>query len=394
MSRMSLSVGAVGWCYAVGMAANTVPTPLYPLYQQRDGFDISAVTLVYATYAAGVLASLLLAGHVSDHLGRRPVLLASIAIQALSVAAFLLWPGVAGLVVARVLSGAAVGVLTPTASAYLADLYAHAGPDRAAQAGTAANFGGLAAGSLMAGTLAQWAPAPLVLPYVVYGALLVLALAGLRLVPETRTAAPGWRYRPQRPTLPDAGRAAFWSAAWGNLLAFAVLGLFVGMAPAFLTALGHGRSPALSGAMVSAVLAAGAAAQLFLARLDHPRLVAVSLALLVCGLTLGTLAVWTSHLAAFLLGGALCGGGAGVLLKVSLAAGTALSSGGRDRAGGLATLFLAAYIGMSIPVLGLGVATQHTDARTALTGFAILAACVLAGVTPGLLRRPSFTHQQ
>ncbi|SEG63018.1 Predicted arabinose efflux permease, MFS family [Nonomuraea solani] len=387
MSRTGLSIKIVGGCYAAGMAANTVPTPLYPLYQQRDQLDVSMVTLVYGVYAAGVLASLLMVGRVSDHVGRRPVLVASVAVQALGIVAFVLWPGLAGLLVARVLSGLAVGILTPTASAYLADLYADAGPDRAARVGTAANFGGLAAGPLMAGTLGQWAPAPLVLPHLVHAALLAWAFAGLRLVPETRIAVSGWRYHPQRPAIPDSGRGLFWSAAWGNLLAFAVLGIFVGMVPEFLAAIGHGGSPALSGAAVSAVLAAGAVTQLFTDRLKRTRLVVSSLVLLLCGLTLGTVAIWTSGLVIFLLGGVLCGGGAGLLFKVSLATGTTLSYGGHERAGVLATLFLAAYVGMSVPVIGLGVAARHADARVALTGFTILATCVLGGVAPGLLRR-------
>ncbi|MEV4113423.1 MFS transporter [Nonomuraea sp. NPDC049695] len=395
MSRTWWSVAAVSGCYAAGMAANTVPTPLYPLYQQRDQFGVSTATLVYGVYAAGVLASLLLAGRVSDRAGRRPVLVVSVVVQVLGIAAFVLWPGLTGLLVARVLSGLAVGVLTPTASAFLVDLYAgpddasparYAGPDRAARTGTAANFGGLAAGPLLSGMLAQWAPAPLVLPYLVYAALLALGLAGLRLAPDVRPPEPGWRFRPQRPAVPGSGRAVFWAAAWGNLLAFAVLGLYVGMTPAFLNAIGRGGSPALAGAAVSAVLAAGTATQLSTARLPRARLVMPSLVLVWCGLALGTVAVWASELVTFLIGGVLCGGGAGLLFKVSVAAGTAQAEDGHDRAGVLATLFLAAYAGMSIPVIGLGVATQHTGARIALTGFAVLAASVLAGVAPGLLR--------
>ncbi|NJP94814.1 MFS transporter [Nonomuraea sp. FMUSA5-5] len=386
MSRTWRPVAAVSACYAAGMAANTVPTPLYPLYQQRDRFGVSTATLVYGVYAVGVLASLLLAGRVSDRAGRRPVLVVSVVVQALGVAAFVLWPGLAGLLIARVLSGLAVGLLTPAASAFLADLYAGAGRDRAARTGTAANFGGLAAGPLMSGVLAQWGPAPLVLPYLVYAALLALGLGGLRLAPDVRPMSNGWRYRPQRPAVPESGRAVFWAAVWGNLLAFAVLGLYVGMTPAVLAAIGRGGSPALTGAAVFAVLAAGTATQLSSAWLRRTRPVVPSLVLLWCGLALGTVAVWASELVTFLIGGVLCGGGAGLLFKVSVAAGTAQAEDGRDRAGVLATLFLAAYVGMSIPVIGLGVATQHIGARIALTGFAALAAGVLACVAPGLLR--------
>ena len=121
------------WIVAVAfllvMAYSTVPTPLYPLYQARDGFPVAIVTVIFAAYAVGVVVSLFLAGHISDWLGRRRILLVAVGVSALSAVLFLVWNDVAGLIVARLVNGASVGMLTATATAHLGELRARARPD-------------------------------------------------------------------------------------------------------------------------------------------------------------------------------------------------------------------------------------------------------------------------
>jgi MFS family permease len=105
---------AAAYAFAVTMVGTTLPTPLYPLYQQRYGFSELTITIIFATYAAGVIAALLLAGRLSDETGRRPVLLAGLAFSALSAIAFLLADGLALLLVGRILSGISAGIFTGT----------------------------------------------------------------------------------------------------------------------------------------------------------------------------------------------------------------------------------------------------------------------------------------
>ncbi len=101
------------------MAFSTVPTPLYALYQQRDGFATFLITIIFAAYAVGVVASLYLVGHVSDWLGRRRVILVAVLVEVLSAVVFLLWPEVPGLLVGRFIGGVGVGLLTAAATAHL-----------------------------------------------------------------------------------------------------------------------------------------------------------------------------------------------------------------------------------------------------------------------------------
>jgi MFS family permease len=227
--------------FLTAMAFSTVPTPLYVLYQQRDGFSSFVVTVVFAVYAVGVMAGLLLAGHVSDWAGRRRVLIPALGIEVLAAVLFVLWPALPGLIVARLVSGLGIGMITATATALLRDLHAlgrpQAGAGRFEVVSTAANLGGLGVGTLLSGALAQFVGYPLVVPYAVFAVLLVLAVVGVVAVPETVRRPPVRpRYRPQRVTFAHGDRVGAVMAAAGAFVGFAVFGLFTSLAPGFVAA--------------------------------------------------------------------------------------------------------------------------------------------------------------
>jgi len=143
------------YAFAVTMAGTTLPTPLYPLYRERFGFSELMITVIFATYAAGVIVALVLVGRLSDEIGRRPVLLPALALSALSAVAFLLAQGLVPLLVGRVLSGFSAGIFTGTATATLVDIAPPRRRGRGTLVATAANMGGLGCGPLLAGLLAQ-----------------------------------------------------------------------------------------------------------------------------------------------------------------------------------------------------------------------------------------------
>src|SRR6266568_4494788 len=115
-----------GYVFAVTMAFSTIPAPLYVLYQARDHFGALLVTVIFAAYAVGVMASLFLAGHISDWLGRRRMIATALGVNMLSGIVFLAWPAVPGLIAGRVISGISIGMLTATTTAYLSELHAAA----------------------------------------------------------------------------------------------------------------------------------------------------------------------------------------------------------------------------------------------------------------------------
>src|ERR1044071_7164992 len=102
--RHRLGFWSVAFAFLAVMAFSTVPSPLYGLYQQRDGFSSFVITLIYAAYAVGVVSSLIFAGHISDWHGRRRVLLPAIAITIVSALVFLVWRALPGLIVARIVN--------------------------------------------------------------------------------------------------------------------------------------------------------------------------------------------------------------------------------------------------------------------------------------------------
>jgi Major Facilitator Superfamily len=337
------------------------------------------------------VASLFLAGHSSDWFGCRRVLVSAVLLNALSAGVFAVWPALPGLLVARVLTGLSVGAMTATATAYLAELHASRGSGasgrRAELVATGANLGGIGIGPLIAGLLAQFLPDPLILPYVIFGLMaLVLALAlAASLAPETAGTRDRPRYRPQRISLPAAGRHRFFTAAAGALIAFAVFGLFTSLAPSFLAGpLGY-HSHALAGAAAFAVFASGALAQSALVRVDARHLSGTGIVLLLAGLVLVTTASWIPNLIGFLAGGALSGAGAGLLVKGGID--TVLELAPREaRAETLAGFFLAAYLGLSGPIVGLGLATQYVSERVSLLGFVgvlVLALVAMASTLVG-----------
>ncbi|MDQ1513597.1 MAG: hypothetical protein QOC59_1439 [Microbacteriaceae bacterium] len=381
----------LGAVFLAAMSFTTVPTPLYAEYQARDGFPPWMVTVVFAAYAVGVAAALYLVGHQGDRIGRRPLVAAAVVCEAVSAVLFLLFPEVPGLLAARLLSGVGIGALTASATAQLGELHEAwrgRGGLLPAAVATVANLGGLGLGPLVAGLLAVLAPAPLVTPYLVYLALMVLALAAALLVPETvERRHPLPAYRPQRIAVPPESRAEFGAAGVAVFAAFGVFGLFSAVAPSVLAKEFGVTSPLASGAVAFGVLTAGALAQLAVLRTPvRPQLVAAVGASVVGLAALGT-AVVAGLLPLFVLGGIVAGAGAGLVFRACLAVAAALAPADR-RGETLAGLFLAGYLGLIVPVLGVGAALAAFPPVPVLVAFDT-AVAVLVLVTGILLLRRS-----
>ena len=371
--RMSHGWGfrVVAVAFATALAFSTVPTPLYALYQQRDGFPAFLVTVVFAAYAVGVMLSLYLAGHVSDWLGRRRVLVAGLLAEALSAAMFLLWPEVPGLIVARLVSGAGIGAITATATAHLSELRTQARPGLAA---TVVNAGGLALGPLFGGLFARFADQPLHTPFAVFLVVLLGEAAVVSLVPETverREERPA--YRPQRLSLPAAARSEFAGAAIGAFAAFALSGLFMALAPALLAHQLHEPSRLLAGLAPFTMLGSAALAQIGLARTGTRSQLRAGYALMGAGLVL---LAFAGSVPLFFAASALAGAGFGLGFRAAVGTVAALADD-LTRGEVLAALFLAAYAGLVLPVLLIGLAMLVASATVVVAGFAVLELALL-----------------
>ncbi|MEU4800363.1 MFS transporter [Streptomyces sp. NPDC023327] len=383
--RQCLLGGAV---FAVCMAGTTLPAPLYGLYQQKFGFSELTITVVYAVYAAGVIGVLLLAGNASDAVGRRPVLLCGLGCAALSAVCFLSATGPGWLYAGRLLSGLSAGLFTGAATAYVLELGPHGGGARGTFLATAANMGGLGCGPLLAGVLAQYADRPLYLPFAVHLALVACSAVVLLRLPETvRERRPLSTVRPRRPGLPPRVRRVFGPAAAAAFVGFALSGVFTSVSPSFLAQSLGVRDHAVSGAVVALLFFASTAGQLAVGRVGVFRSLPLGCAALLAGLALLAGALWWELLVLVVLSAVVGGIGQGLAFRGALAA-VAGAAGANQRAAVVSALFVVAYAGISVPVIGVGLLAGPIGLEGA--GLVFIACMTLLVAMAGgyLLRRP------
>jgi MFS family permease len=389
--RYGFGFWAVAFAFTALMAFTTVPTPLWSLFARRDGFSSLTITVAFAAYAVAVAISLLLAGHLSDVYGRRRLLVPALALNVVAGLVFVAWPALPGLIVARVLSGLGVGAATATATVWLAELESRrrppAGGHRAQIISTAANLGGLGLGGLIAGALAEWVGHALTLPFLALVGALLIGLIAIALAPETRMAAsPRPRYRPQHVSVPARSRGRFFGAATAVAITFAVFGLITSLAPSFLAGTLHEPSHALAGGVSFALFGTAALAQTLTGSRSPHQLLAAAIPALLVGIGLLTLALWvpSPSFGIFLAGDLVAGVGAGLMFKGAIETVTDISLPAR-RAEAVAGFFLAAYIGLAGPVIGLGALTQIASTRVSLLVFSGLLGLGIFAATPALI---------
>jgi MFS family permease len=360
---------SAAFALAVAMLGTTLPTPLYGLYRERFGFSELMITVIFATYAAGVIGSLLLFGRLSDQVGRRRVLLPGLALAALSALAFLAADGLALLLVGRVLSGLSAGIFTGTATATLVDLAAPQRRGKATLVAAIAIMGGLGCGPLLAGLLSQSAGSPLRLTFWVDLALLVPAAIAIWAMPEPVVARSRPRLRPQALRVPAEVRATFVQAALACFAGYAVLGLFTAVTPAFLAQELGVTSRAVVGLVVFAVFAASMVGQVMLALVPQAAAMPAGCLALVAGMGSFALGLASSSMLLLVLGGVIAGFGQGLAFRAGL---EAVNAGApADQRGEVASsFFVVAYVAISVPVIGEGILAQVIGLRPAGLTFA------------------------
>jgi MFS family permease len=257
--RSRVAFPLLAYAFTAIMMGTTLPTPMYALYSAKMHFSVLTTTVVFATYAGGVLAALLVMGRWSDVVGLRPILLLGAAFALASAIVFLAADTVDLQLIGRVLSGLSAGVYAGTATAAVIEAAPPAWRGRAAAVATIANIGGLGLGPLIAGLLVQYAPDPLQVSFFVHIALTVLAVAGVWIAPETseRRGRIGF----QLLSVPPEVRSVFVTASTAACAGFAVTGLFTAVVPSFIADVIGISNHAVAGALACSLFAASAAAQ-------------------------------------------------------------------------------------------------------------------------------------
>ncbi|MBB2893605.1 MFS transporter [Flexivirga oryzae] len=356
------------------------PTPLYGMYAARWGFTPATLTVIFAVYAVALLATLLVTGSLSDAVGRRPVILAALALQSLSMVAFLVADGLGWLFVARIGQGVATGLVTAAVAAALIDHQPANRPGLGPLLNAVTPMLGLAFGSLVAGALVQYAPHPLRLVYALMLAGFVLLAVAMLRVPESVAERRPVDLHPRIGVAPET-RAMFWVALPCIVACWALGGLFLSLGPSLIRQLGHSTNHLLGGATAFALCAAGALAGVLVRGWTSHRAMLTGCALLVAGLVIAVTAITTAHVVLLLVGSVVAGAGFGAAFLGAFR--TLVVAADPARRGELiAALYVVAYLAFSLPAVVAGLLTTRVGLRATSVGYAVvvamLAACSIA----------------
>ena len=295
---MKLSRAPSFWLLATLLAfllfAASAPSPLYVVYEAKWHFSSITLTAIFAVYALALLAALLTTGRLSDHLGRRPVLMLALVVQIAGMVAFIVAQGVGMLYAARILQGLGTGIATGAIVAWLLDLPPPDNPRLGSLVGSIAPIAGLAAGALGSGLLVQYGPDPLHLVFWLLTAVYVLALAAMLVIPDLVERTPGW-LQSMRPQIgvPPAARSLFTASAPSLIATWTLGGLYLSLGPSLAISLLKTDSHIAGGMVIVALAGAGAVAST-LVRAADPRVIVIrgSLVLIVgVGITLLAVAI-------------------------------------------------------------------------------------------------------
>lgn len=377
---------ALAWTTAMllsFLAASSAPSPLYALYREAWGFSALTLTWVFASYALALLAALLVFGRLSDHLGRRRVVVLALVLEIGSIGLFWQAESVAGLIAARALQGLATGIASSALSSLLVDL----SPLRASVLNGVAPMLGMAVGALGSAALVQFAPQPTRL---VYEALLVLlvvqTLAALRL-PDTVAPVHGaWRSLRPRLGVPEAARLALRALLPLNTVNWALTGFFLSLGPTLARQVTGQDAPLVGGALIVALVLPAALVAVPAQRRTAERMLRVAAVSALLGLALGVLGIAMAWPLALFAGAVVCGLGMGCGINGTMRTLMPLAPA-QQRAALMASFLVCSYLAFALPVILAGLATGWWGLRAAALGYGAALLLLTLATLASLVRR-------
>jgi MFS family permease len=367
------AVSSVAAMIGAAFAGSTLITPLYVIYKEEFGFSRITLTLVYGAYVLGNLVALLFFGHLSDQLGRRRTTVPAMAIAILSALVFLFAEGVAWLYVGRILGGVSIGIATGTGTAWLAELIGRKDKTLATAIATSVNFLGLATSALIAGILAQYAPWPLRLPFIIYIAALVVVTALICRTRETIAHPRGLQRISVHPnvSVPAEIRAEFMAPAVTGFGAMALVGFFAAIGPTVLAQDLHVTNHTVAGAFFFELAIIVAATILVTQSLPSRTAMLIGLTLMIPSVILVVSAQVLASMWLLIVATACCAVAAALGYRGSLQVVNQIAPE-EKRAAVVSSYFICVFSGNALPVIGIGAISMMAGAVIADTAFAAL----------------------
>ena len=363
------------------LAGSSAPTPLYAFYQAEWHFSAITTTVVFGVYALAVLASLMTLGKISDRLGRKPVLLAALGVQAASMIVFATADGVTALLVARIVQGVATGAAAGAVGAAMLDI----SRARGTLANAVAPGTGTATGALVSGLAVQYLPHPARLIFLLLIGVFAVQAVGLLLTTETVSRQRGaLRTMVPEITLPRTLRRSVLVSAPVLFAVWALAGFYGALGPAIVHALSGSGSVVLGGLSLFVLAGVAALSVLALRNLGATTVMLTGIGALILGVAVTLLSISAASIAGFFVGTAIAGLGFGSGFQGGIR--TVLPKAEPDeRSGVLSLLYVVSYLGMGVPAVIAGVLVVNaggllTTARAYGIAVIVLAALALAGL--------------
>ncbi|MBJ2176649.1 MULTISPECIES: MFS transporter [Pseudomonas] len=365
------------------LAASSAPTPLYHLYQEGLHFSSGMLTLVFGVYALSLLAALLTVGSLSDHLGRKPVIFAALALNMLAMLLFINESGVAWLIAARTLQGFATGMATAVLGAALLDTDRQQGP----LVNSVAPLLGMACGAMGSSLLVEFAPLPTQL---IYWTLLALMLGQAMYVwrlPETVSRIPG-ALASLRPTLhvPPQARRALWLSLPVDVAVWAMGGFYLSLAPSLVRAATGSTSNLIGGGLVAVLTLSGALMIFSLRNRPAHKVLRLGASLLAVGVALILVAVHSASLPLFFVATLIAGSGFGAGFLGALRSVVPLALP-HERAGLMSAFYVLSYLAFCLPSLLAGNLIRSFGLIATTDGYGVVLIMLTLGALAGLLRQ-------
>lgn len=375
--------------------AGSAPSPLFVVFQQQWGFSPALLTVAFAIYAIALLASLLVAGSLSDHIGRRPVVFTALLLQAGAMLTFLLADSINGIIAARIVQGIATGMVSGALTAAVVEAAPAAQKRLGAMIGSVSPLAGLAVGALLTGIAVKFALHPVPLVFGVLVAICVVGAVATLFLPESATPRPGaLASLVPRISIPVQARAEFFRGVPTMLAVWSLAGLYLSLVPSMLQQIFGIHDGIVNGLAIATFFGLGAASPTLLKKLSPVRMSAVGMSLLAVGAGLVAVSLATRSVALFFAGTALAGFGGGSAFSAQVQTLAPLAQP-HQRAELFAALYATSYLAFSVPAMLAGRLIAPLGLPATAEGYAALVLAVAAlgaWLRWGSVRRAAACH--
>ncbi|MDF3309876.1 MFS transporter [Rhodococcus sp. T2V] len=367
--------------------AASAPSPLFVVFQNRWSLGASTLTIIFAVYAIALLVALLTAGAVSDHIGRKSVVVSGILIQVGAMAMFVAADDVHWIIAARIVQGLATGIVTGALTAAIVEA---APPDKkhiGAMLGSVSPLAGLALGALSSGLILQFSDTPVLSTFIPLAVFFALASVLTFFIPESAAPRPGALISLiPRVSIPPAARAVFLASVPAIVSVWMLGGLYLSLIPLTMTEILHIHAGLASGLAIAVLNGVGALAPIILRKRDSRTTTLIGAGALAAGVTITMTAIVFGSGPVFFIGTAVAGVGFGSAFSGSIQRLSPLVQP-HQRAELFAALYVVSYLSFSIPAIIAGrMVAPFGLLQTELVYGAVLVTMALAALITGLVR--------